>query len=87
MQGLSMAASAGFVTAPETIRDIEGKMGEKFPQPADMAMPEPSELTFLRLRPKVVSVPDYSKGFGPHRARHAVESTTTEPLGGNPGAP
>ena len=64
IKALSMAATAEIVTAAEVIRDVEQRMTDKFPQLAQMPMPDPSEITFLRLRPKVVSLLDYEKGFG-----------------------
>lgn len=62
--GLSMAANAEFVTSPEAIRNVERLMREKFPQLAEMSLPAPSEITLMRLVPKVISVLDYRKGFG-----------------------
>jgi len=64
IKGLSMAASAEIVSAPETIRKIEQLMSDKFPQLAEMPPLDPSEITFLRLYPKVISLLDYEKGFG-----------------------
>lgn len=64
IKGLSMGATAEVVSDPEVMGTIEALMTRKFPQLAQMPMPAPSELTFLRLRPRVISVLDYEQGFG-----------------------
>ena len=64
IQGLSMAATAEVVSDPaELARAGELFMG-KFPQLRAMPEPEPGTFTILKLTPKVVSVLDYTKGFG-----------------------
>jgi nitroimidazol reductase NimA-like FMN-containing flavoprotein (pyridoxamine 5'-phosphate oxidase superfamily) len=64
IQGLSMAATAEVVSDPtELARAGELFMG-KFPQLKDMPEPEPGTFTILKLTPKVISVLDYTKGFG-----------------------
>jgi len=64
IKGLSMAATAEIVTGSEHIRAIAARFEEKFPQLKEMPMPETSGVTFLRLRPKVISVLDYEQEFG-----------------------
>ena len=45
------------------IARVEKLMLKKFPQVADFSMPEEA-LAIFKVTPKVVSVLDYSKGFG-----------------------
>ena len=64
--GLSMAARATVVTDPaEADKAIELLMS-RYPDQkgGDLPMPKPSEVRIFRLTPSVVSVLDYSKGFG-----------------------
>lgn len=64
--GLSMAARAQPVTDPaEAARAIALLMAKYPPQSSiSMAPPKPEEVRIFRLTPTVVSVLDYSKGFG-----------------------
>lgn len=64
IKGLSMAAVAEVLTEPQALRHAEECLIRKFPQMAGVPVPDPSEVTILRLRPKVISVLDYEKGFG-----------------------
>lgn len=64
IKGLSMAAYAEVLTDPREIQHAEELLAHKFPQLAGVAVPEPSEVSILRLRPKVISVLNYEKGFG-----------------------
>jgi general stress protein 26 len=64
IQGLSMGATAEVVTDPaERARAAELFLA-KFPQLRAMPEPDPSSLAFLKITPKVISVLDYTKGFG-----------------------
>jgi general stress protein 26 len=64
IRGLSMGATAEVVTdRAEIARAIELNLA-KFPQLKCMPMPEPGSFAFLKITPKVISVLDYSKGFG-----------------------
>ncbi len=63
IKGLSMAAMAEVVNAPEETEHVTRLMLGKFPQIREM-MPDPEEVTILRLTPKVISMLDYEKGFG-----------------------
>jgi nitroimidazol reductase NimA-like FMN-containing flavoprotein (pyridoxamine 5'-phosphate oxidase superfamily) len=64
--GLSMAAHAHPVTdraeAEKVLRMLPLKYSDAPPLP--MKMPTPDEVRLFRVTPKVISVLDYSKGFG-----------------------
>ena len=64
--GLSMAARAQPVTDPEEARKVLQMLALRYPDapPLPMPMPAPEEVRIFRLTPVVVSVLDYSKGFG-----------------------
>jgi len=63
--GLSMAAHAQAVADPTEGAKILRMLASKYPeQPLPGPMPGPEEVSIFRLTPKVVSVLDYSKGFG-----------------------
>ncbi len=64
IKGLSMAAMAEKVSAPEETQHVSQLMLVKFPQIAAFPEPEPEEVTILRLTPKVISMLNYEKGFG-----------------------
>ncbi|MGE0829738.1 MAG: pyridoxamine 5'-phosphate oxidase family protein [Hyphomonadaceae bacterium] len=64
LKGLSMAATAEFVTDAALIPKIFRMLVAKYPQAKDMPMPEAGTVRYVRLTPKVISVLDYSKGFG-----------------------
>ncbi len=64
IKGLSMAAVAEEVNTPEETEHVTQLMLEKFPQIKEMPEPDPSEVTILRLTPKVISMLNYEKGFG-----------------------
>lgn len=64
IKGLSMAAYAEVLMDPREIQHAEELLARKFPQLAGVAVPEPSEVSILRFRPKVISVLNYEKGFG-----------------------
>jgi nitroimidazol reductase NimA-like FMN-containing flavoprotein (pyridoxamine 5'-phosphate oxidase superfamily) len=66
IEGLSIAGVATLVTDPAEQQKVAGLLFEKFPQIADY-VPEdtdPEELVLFRIDPKVISLLDYSKGFG-----------------------
>ena len=64
--GLSMAAHATMVTDPSEQALVWRLMLERFPQIAEMddAQMPMSEVATFKLRPTIVSVLDYAKGFG-----------------------
>lgn len=64
--GLSMAAHAKLVTdrkeAEHALKLLPSKYPEKIPVP--FPMPGPDDVRIYRVVPKVISVLDYTKGFG-----------------------
>jgi nitroimidazol reductase NimA-like FMN-containing flavoprotein (pyridoxamine 5'-phosphate oxidase superfamily) len=62
--GLSMAAQAHPVTDPAEVTKAMRLLGQRYPEYATFPMPEPNEIRVFRVVPKVISVLDYSKGFG-----------------------
>lgn len=62
--GLSMAAHAQGVMDPNEIARILNMLPLKYPEYKAIALPKPEEVRVFRLTPKVISVLDYSKGFG-----------------------
>jgi general stress protein 26 len=64
IQGLSMGATAAVVSDPTEIERIGALMVRKFPQLEQMPPPDLDSFVFLRITPRVISVLDYTKGFG-----------------------
>jgi len=63
--GLSMAVRAKVVSDPAKGAEILRLLTLKYPpQPLPGPMPGPSEVRIFELTPTVISVLDYSKGFG-----------------------
>lgn len=64
--GLSMAARAHVVTDRAEAEKVLGLLPLKYPQQTSFSlpMPKPEEVRIFRLTPTVISVLDYSKGFG-----------------------
>ena len=64
--GLSMAAHAQRVVDRVEAKKALGLLMERYPeQPSlPLPMPKPEEVAIFRVKPEVISVLDYSKGFG-----------------------
>jgi nitroimidazol reductase NimA-like FMN-containing flavoprotein (pyridoxamine 5'-phosphate oxidase superfamily) len=62
--GLSMAAEAQAVTDPNEIAKALTMLPRKYPGYAAFPMPKPEDTVVFRVVPKVISVLDYTKGFG-----------------------
>jgi len=62
--GLSMAAQAHAVTDPIEIAKVLTMLPRKYPGYAEFPMPKPEETIIFRVVPKVISILDYTKGFG-----------------------
>jgi nitroimidazol reductase NimA-like FMN-containing flavoprotein (pyridoxamine 5'-phosphate oxidase superfamily) len=62
--GLSMAAHAYPVTDQNEIAKALGLLVKRYPEYAAYPPPKPEEIMIMRVVPKVISVLDYSKGFG-----------------------
>ncbi|MBK4738996.1 pyridoxamine 5'-phosphate oxidase family protein [Noviherbaspirillum pedocola] len=65
IRGVSMAAIADFLTEPEEIEHATACMLKRFPQIAQwIGTPQAAQTVLLKVRPQIVSVLDYEKGFG-----------------------
>jgi PPOX class probable F420-dependent enzyme len=65
IDGLSMAARAEVVTDPTEAEKALRLMMERYPpQDVPLPMPNAADLRIFRVTPTVISVLDYSKGFG-----------------------
>jgi nitroimidazol reductase NimA-like FMN-containing flavoprotein (pyridoxamine 5'-phosphate oxidase superfamily) len=66
IRGLSMAARAIPVTDRAEAEKVLGLMPRKYPDQKSLpvAMPTPDEVSLFRIEPSVVSVLDYTQGFG-----------------------
>ena len=62
--GLSMAAHAHPVIDPAELAKAMRLLGQRYPEYASFPMPKAEEIRVFRVEPKVISVLDYSKGFG-----------------------
>lgn len=65
--GLSMAAHAQRVADPTEAEKVLHLLMQKYPQPKvplPIPMPTPADVAIFRVTPVVISVLDYSKGFG-----------------------
>jgi nitroimidazol reductase NimA-like FMN-containing flavoprotein (pyridoxamine 5'-phosphate oxidase superfamily) len=62
--GLSMAALAAPVDDPAEMAKAWSMVPAKFPEYAAYPMPKLEQLRIFRVTPTVISVLDYSKGFG-----------------------
>jgi nitroimidazol reductase NimA-like FMN-containing flavoprotein (pyridoxamine 5'-phosphate oxidase superfamily) len=64
--GLSMAARAHAVSDRAEAEKVLGLLPMKYPEQASLPgpMPKPDEVRIFRVTPTVISVLDYSKGFG-----------------------
>jgi nitroimidazol reductase NimA-like FMN-containing flavoprotein (pyridoxamine 5'-phosphate oxidase superfamily) len=64
--GLSMAARAKAVTNRAEAEKVLGLLPSKYPEQVALPgpMPKPEEVRIFRVTPTVISVLDYTKGFG-----------------------
>jgi nitroimidazol reductase NimA-like FMN-containing flavoprotein (pyridoxamine 5'-phosphate oxidase superfamily) len=64
--GLSMAAHAQAVTDRAEAEKVLGLLPKKYPEQVSLSvsMPKPDDIRIFRVTPTVISVLDYSKGFG-----------------------
>ena len=61
--GLSMGATAEPVHDPAEASKATGLLMKLYPEYAAYPIPNPDEILFMKVLPKVISVLDYSKGF------------------------
>ena len=65
IRGLSMSAMAELLDEPDEAARAAACLERRFPAVAEWCGPDMGhEVAFLRIRPQMVSVLDYSKGFG-----------------------
>ncbi len=64
IRGVSLGGLAECVTDPDELARVGRLMFAKFPQAAKYTPPDAFELAVFRLTPKIVSLLDYTKGFG-----------------------
>jgi general stress protein 26 len=64
IQGLSLAGTAARITDAHEIEKAGALLLEKFPQAADFGPEMREAMAVFRVTPSVISVLDYTKGFG-----------------------
>lgn len=64
IEGLSIAARAHPVENEGEIAEVMGLLEEKFPEYAVLAGPDLEGLTVMKVVPELISLLDYTKGFG-----------------------
>ncbi|CAN7635165.1 pyridoxamine 5'-phosphate oxidase family protein [Mesorhizobium caraganae] len=64
IKGLSMAATATEVVLPSELTEIGRMMVQRFPQISAIQPSEAAPVKLFRVRPAIISVLDYSLGFG-----------------------
>ncbi|HMK80620.1 MAG TPA: pyridoxamine 5'-phosphate oxidase family protein [Xanthobacteraceae bacterium] len=64
IRGLSLAGQAVVVEDQGEIDHVIGIMLRRYPEYKVMPPPDPSTIALLRITPEIVSILDYSKGFG-----------------------
>lgn len=64
IEGLSLAGTAARITNPEELEKASSLFLAKFPQLEAFAGKDPFDMVLFRVTPTVISVLDYSKGFG-----------------------
>ena len=79
IQGLSIGGTVQIVTDPSELGRVGQLMLTKFPQVMNFAPPDASGMAIFRLTPQVISVLDYTKGFG-HTDLVRVEGTSDAPV-------
>lgn len=80
IRGLSLAGHASEMRAPGETAEIGQLMMARFPQIADMDLPEMGEGTFFRVTPMIISVLDYSQGFGHTETVRVSDNDVAESL-------
>src|SRR5215204_1927488 len=64
VKGISVAGRALFIEDKGEVDHAYALLLKKFPEYKVMPQPNPSEVWLIRIAPEIVSVIDYSKGFG-----------------------
>jgi nitroimidazol reductase NimA-like FMN-containing flavoprotein (pyridoxamine 5'-phosphate oxidase superfamily) len=64
IKGLSMGATARLLSKPADVTRAFNLLARKFPELRKMSKEDLAGSAFVKVTPKVISVLDYSKGFG-----------------------
>jgi general stress protein 26 len=64
IEGLSIAGEASLVTNQAELEKVGELLFRKFPQISQYASVDTANVALYRLRPKIISLLDYKKGFG-----------------------
>ncbi len=64
IKGLSMAAHAAVSTDPGEREHAQKILLRRYPEYKIMPPPDPASMPLIRITPEIISVLDYSKGFG-----------------------
>jgi hypothetical protein len=72
----STAATTEIITDPAEIAHTRELLFTEYSQLLGAAPPDAKDFAFLKITPKVISVLNYTKGFGPHAACHALNSSS-----------
>ncbi|NNK77889.1 MAG: pyridoxamine 5'-phosphate oxidase family protein [Litoreibacter sp.] len=64
ISGISLGGTATRLTDAAEIEKVTTLLFKKFPQIVNYAPDDPEEVAFFRVDPMVISLLDYSKGFG-----------------------
>lgn len=64
IEGVSIAAVAQEVAATAELQQVQALFTRRFPAFTSFEAPDPGAMKVFRLRPQLVSVLDYAKGFG-----------------------
>ena len=64
IKGLSMGATARVLSRPPEVQRAFALLARKFPPMRKLSAQDLAETAFIKVTPKVISILDYSKGFG-----------------------
>jgi nitroimidazol reductase NimA-like FMN-containing flavoprotein (pyridoxamine 5'-phosphate oxidase superfamily) len=64
IKGISLAGRAAVVAGAEEYERASGLFLSRFPEFAEWPKPSPAISAFLKIKPEILSIIDYSKGFG-----------------------
>lgn len=64
IRGLSLGGVAEVLSEPADLQHAGAVLRAKFPQWAEMPEADAAAIALVRVRPKVISVLDYTRGFG-----------------------
>jgi nitroimidazol reductase NimA-like FMN-containing flavoprotein (pyridoxamine 5'-phosphate oxidase superfamily) len=78
IKGLSIAARAVETTDPGEREHVQEILLKRYPEYKIMPPPDPASMPLLRITPEVVSLLDYSKGFGHADLLKVTESDLAE---------